>query len=232
MSSVRGDCLASLFSCLALCLFSLCSSLFLCTLNSSLCFLCLRSFLFPCSSLACLTHSLYASYPVSTHLSMILSSLSFSLSLFAYLCLVPLFFLQDPSACSEAVWALTSLISPLVFNADFRPYFTIYDPDFKTLSSIQSADLFPSLVLGTTNPLFLRTLDACQNIVILPEDTRRAQDYELATSPLPVPQEAQRGWGAREEREKEARDASLRYASSLVLISLFHLTLWGAVACL
>lgn len=37
----------------------------------------------------------------------------------------------SPERCGDAVLALVSLISPLEFCADYRPYFTLFDPDFQ-----------------------------------------------------------------------------------------------------
>lgn len=33
--------------------------------------------------------------------------------------------------CSRAVLAMTSLVAPLVYRGDYRPFFAIYDPDFR-----------------------------------------------------------------------------------------------------
>ncbi len=41
---------------------------------------------------------------------------------------------DSPSFSSEAVLGFVSLISPLEFKGDFRPYFTIYDPEYKVLN--------------------------------------------------------------------------------------------------
>lgn len=38
---------------------------------------------------------------------------------------------DNPSICSEGILAMISLISPLEYVGDYRPYFTIYDPDYK-----------------------------------------------------------------------------------------------------
>jgi len=43
----------------------------------------------------------------------------------------------NPGETSAAVAALTSLIAPLPYAADFRPFFTIHDPDFVALASGQ-----------------------------------------------------------------------------------------------
>lgn len=55
----------------------------------------------------------------------------------------------------------TSLVSPLPFRGDFRPYFTVYDPDCRHYAALQNAGAagLPALVLGVTNPIFLKMLD-------------------------------------------------------------------------
>ena len=66
-------------------------------------------------------------------------------------------------ACSGAVSALISLITPLPFAADFRPYFTIHDSIFAQLSSHElpsNANSLPRL-LGVTNLYFLKVSNVC-----------------------------------------------------------------------
>lgn len=57
---------------------------------------------------------------------------------------------------------LLALVSPLPYSADFRPYFTIHDPDFQTMASAgvtpDSSNL-PRL-LGVTNRYFLKVCNA------------------------------------------------------------------------
>ena len=59
----------------------------------------------------------------------------------------------SPAHCSALVQALTSIIHPLTFLADYRPFYTIHDTDFKELTSSNSSAL-PSIILGVTNPFF------------------------------------------------------------------------------
>lgn len=68
----------------------------------------------------------------------------------------------SPKECSGAVAALISLISPLPYAADFRPYYTIHDSDFKLLCNGQlpgaaSSTSLPTL-LGVTNLYFIKAL--------------------------------------------------------------------------
>ncbi|XP_055482910.1 protein DENND6B isoform X4 [Psammomys obesus] len=62
----------------------------------------------------------------------------------------------SPDVSSELVLALTSCLQPLKFCCDFRPYFTIHDSEFKELTTRTQAP--PNVVLGVTNPFFIKTL--------------------------------------------------------------------------
>lgn len=42
---------------------------------------------------------------------------------------------QTPNVCSEIVTALVNLIAPLRYGADYRPFFTIHDSEFKEYTS-------------------------------------------------------------------------------------------------
>ncbi|XP_042446846.1 protein DENND6B-like [Zingiber officinale] len=76
-----------------------------------------------------------------------------------------LVFAPTPPQCSEAVAALVSLVAPLPFAVDFRPYFTIHDPDFARLNSLGEGEAFPPMVLGVTNLFFLKTLRNIPHVV-------------------------------------------------------------------
>lgn len=64
-----------------------------------------------------------------------------------------------PAECSLTVLCLVSLISPLTYSGDHRPYFTLHDSDFPvyTAENAEGACL-PPVVLGVTNPFFLKAL--------------------------------------------------------------------------
>ena len=75
-----------------------------------------------------------------------------------------------PDKCSQAVLAIASLISPIVYNSDYRPYFTIYDRDFREISRRHEqlrGQHMPSTVLGVTNPYFLKALEYWPNVISL-----------------------------------------------------------------
>jgi hypothetical protein len=75
----------------------------------------------------------------------------------------------EPGLSSDAVLALTSLLSPLEFKGDFRPFFTIHDGDFKSFSDdSKNPDPYDSgLIVGGTNPYFFKALSHWRNIVTL-----------------------------------------------------------------
>ncbi|XP_010910316.1 uncharacterized protein [Elaeis guineensis] len=72
---------------------------------------------------------------------------------------------STPPQCSEAVAALVSLVAPLPCSVDFRPYFTIHDPDFARINSLREGDAFPPMVLGVTNLFFLKSLKNIPHVV-------------------------------------------------------------------
>ncbi|KAK2710691.1 hypothetical protein QYM36_012013 [Artemia franciscana] len=63
---------------------------------------------------------------------------------------------SSPDACSRLVVALVSLISPLTYCSDYRPFFTIHDTEFKEYTSKTQSP--PSITLGVTNPFFSKAL--------------------------------------------------------------------------
>ncbi|XP_077230746.1 polarity axis stabilization protein isoform X2 [Tasmannia lanceolata] len=70
-----------------------------------------------------------------------------------------------PPQCCEAVAALVSLVAPLPYSVDFRPYFTIHDPDFARINLLREGDPFPPMVLGVTNLFFLKSLRTIPHVV-------------------------------------------------------------------
>ncbi|KAG8518006.1 Protein DENND6B [Galemys pyrenaicus] len=62
----------------------------------------------------------------------------------------------SPAVSSELVLALTSCLQPLKFCCDYRPYFTVHDSEFKEFTTRTQAP--PNVVLGVTNPFFIKTL--------------------------------------------------------------------------
>ncbi|XP_054876295.1 protein DENND6B isoform X2 [Poeciliopsis prolifica] len=73
----------------------------------------------------------------------------------------------SPTVCSETILALVSSISPLKFCCDFRPYFTIHDSEFREYTTRTQAP--PNVVLGVTNPFFIKTFQNWPHIIRLGE---------------------------------------------------------------
>lgn len=77
---------------------------------------------------------------------------------------------QTPEQTSNVVQALVSLILPLRYGGEYRPYFTIHDSDFKKLSVAHGAG---NSVLGVTNPFFLRECKDWPNKLLLQNSSVR-----------------------------------------------------------
>jgi len=76
-------------------------------------------------------------------------------------------FSQSPEKCTKAVLGIMSIISPVTYAGDFRPYFTIYDPDFKHFQKCDERDTLGCLILGVTNPFFLQAYKNWGNVLYL-----------------------------------------------------------------
>ncbi|XP_019524179.1 PREDICTED: protein DENND6B isoform X2 [Hipposideros armiger] len=73
----------------------------------------------------------------------------------------------SPTVSSEMVLALTSCVQPLKFCCDYRPYFTVHDSEFKEFTTRTQAP--PNVVLGVTNPFFIKTLQHWPHILRIGE---------------------------------------------------------------
>ncbi|XP_060885974.1 protein DENND6B [Labrus mixtus] len=73
----------------------------------------------------------------------------------------------SPTVSSETVLALISAISPLKFCCDFRPYFTIHDSEFREYTTRTQAP--PNVVLGVTNPFFIKTFQSWPHVLRIGE---------------------------------------------------------------
>lgn len=93
----------------------------------------------------------------------------------------PLLILADlPSSTSDAVLALISLISPLTYFGDYRPYFTIFDPDFKKYSRCCEVKTLPPCIIGVTNPFFLKAYTKWPNVLNFGEGTKLRTKLKFA----------------------------------------------------
>uniref|UniRef100_A0A3Q4HUC6 DENN/MADD domain containing 6B n=1 Tax=Neolamprologus brichardi TaxID=32507 RepID=A0A3Q4HUC6_NEOBR len=72
-----------------------------------------------------------------------------------------------------------SSISPLKFCCDFRPYFTIHDSEFREYTTRTQAP--PSVVLGVTNPFFIKTFQSWPHIVRLGEVKMAGTPYSSSS---------------------------------------------------
>uniref|UniRef100_A0A668ALZ0 DENN/MADD domain containing 6B n=1 Tax=Myripristis murdjan TaxID=586833 RepID=A0A668ALZ0_9TELE len=73
----------------------------------------------------------------------------------------------SPTVSSETVLALVSSIAPLKYCCDHRPYFTIHDSEFREYTTRTQAP--PNVILGVTNPFFVKTFQCWPHIVRLGE---------------------------------------------------------------
>ncbi|XP_076053198.1 protein DENND6A isoform X2 [Oratosquilla oratoria] len=72
-----------------------------------------------------------------------------------------------PTTAADMVQTLVSLIAPLKFCADYRPFFTIHDSEFKEYTTRTAAP--PAVILGVTNPFFAKTLQHWPHIIRIAE---------------------------------------------------------------
>lgn len=89
-----------------------------------------------------------------------------------------------PPQCCEAVAGLVSLVAPLLFSVDFRPYFTIHDPEFANLNSLQEGSSFPPIVLGVTNLFFLKALRRMPHIVSVGSPASNSSRFAIGSKAL------------------------------------------------
>ncbi|KAK7327630.1 hypothetical protein VNO77_21714 [Canavalia gladiata] len=86
-----------------------------------------------------------------------------------------------PPQCCEAVASLVSLVAPLLCSVDFRPYFTIHDPVFAHLNSIQEGEVFPPMILGVTNLFFLKALRNIPHVISVGSPPPNSNRVSLST---------------------------------------------------
>ncbi|KAG8253609.1 Protein dennd6a [Homalodisca vitripennis] len=61
------------------------------------------------------------------------------------------------------------MITPLMYYADYRPYFTIHDSEFREYTTRTHAP--PPIILGVTNPFFAKTLQHWPHIIKVPDSS-------------------------------------------------------------
>ncbi|XP_059613940.1 protein DENND6B [Phlebotomus argentipes] len=87
---------------------------------------------------------------------------------------------SSPTDCSHLVHCLTSMIAPLVYSGEARPYFTIHDSEFREFTSHGA----PSVILGVTNPFFAKTLQHWPHTIRLTDSSAGALPRVRSTSRL------------------------------------------------
>lgn len=99
-----------------------------------------------------------------------------------------------PGECSMAVASLISMISPVPYSTDFRPYYTIHDATFHELimahdscqnGGAEELELEPHLphLIGLTNLYFLKALPRWPNILSIGEKPTLAPGYATGRAP-------------------------------------------------
>ncbi|KAL1512261.1 hypothetical protein AB1Y20_005523 [Prymnesium parvum] len=78
----------------------------------------------------------------------------------------------SPEQATELVLALTSLISPLAFMSDFRPYLSVHAPEWDRYGSFGPPP-GSGVILGATNPVLARSPPAWQSLLVLAEEPVR-----------------------------------------------------------
>lgn len=81
---------------------------------------------------------------------------------------------STPTMCSATVQCLTTIIYPLSYCADYRPFYTIHDSDFKDITGSNSSAL-PNIMLGVTNPFFGKALSHWPHLIRLGEQQTSGQ---------------------------------------------------------
>ncbi len=81
-----------------------------------------------------------------------------------------LVFCQTPGQSSSVVASLVSLVLPLRYGGQWRPYFTIHDSDFRHFTQA-SAYANGNCIVGVTNPFFLREFKDWPNKLTLAPDS-------------------------------------------------------------
>lgn len=86
---------------------------------------------------------------------------------------------HTPDVCANFVHAMISLIYPFKYNADYRPFFTIHDPEFREYVGLRNAK--PNVILGVTNPFFAKSLEHWPNVIQLCSMTSSKSSDQLSS---------------------------------------------------
>ncbi|KAJ1906249.1 hypothetical protein LPJ81_001449 [Coemansia sp. IMI 209127] len=80
---------------------------------------------------------------------------------------------DTPSRCSEAIVSLVDIIFPIKYCGDYRPYFTIQDPDFRAI--VSKTHVPNNTVVGVSNPFFSEALSHWPHKLFLGSSGRMSQ---------------------------------------------------------
>ncbi|XP_039960419.1 protein DENND6B [Bactrocera neohumeralis] len=83
----------------------------------------------------------------------------------------------SPADCSHMVHSLVSLIAPIEYCAEARPYFTIHDSEFKEFTR-EYGNTPPPVILGVTNPFFIKLLKDWPHILRLVDNQINMQQHQ------------------------------------------------------
>ncbi|GMT24264.1 hypothetical protein PFISCL1PPCAC_15561, partial [Pristionchus fissidentatus] len=75
----------------------------------------------------------------------------------------------SPTRTASIVQSLVAIISPLRYASDFRPYFTIHDSEFREYTG--KSKHAARVILGVTNPFFVKALGHWPHILKVSEST-------------------------------------------------------------
>ncbi|KAI3390196.1 hypothetical protein SNEBB_006616 [Seison nebaliae] len=96
-----------------------------------------------------------------------------------------LVFTSTPSTCSEIVQILIDIIRPIKSLSDYRPYFTVHDPDFHQLTTKRTNIYDAAPIIGVTNPLFLKCIKTFPNTLHVKRNQNDVR-YQNKNSQLPL----------------------------------------------
>ncbi|XP_034490164.1 protein DENND6B [Drosophila innubila] len=84
----------------------------------------------------------------------------------------------SPADCSHMVQALVAVIAPLEYCAESRPYFTIHDSEFKEFTQENPNRSIPAVILGVTNPFFVKLLKDWPHMLRLVDNQKNMQQQQ------------------------------------------------------
>ena len=76
---------------------------------------------------------------------------------------------DNASRVSSIIFLLESITKPIPLNSDIRPYFSIYDNEFKDYKEEKDLKYFNSTILGVINPIFLKLIPDWPVVIRLDE---------------------------------------------------------------